>query len=269
MSNFELAPLHFVAAIGDNEHFKLERQKGAEVSHAVGRTASFLASLETKPSGYRTPEAATYHLISLIDPFVTSREALDHYKQLEAEGTRVSRDQKKPHLLDVIHFDHAAKELIDRVPSLRMSQVVQFVTQMYEVSHRSELARNSEWGRAAKLAEVDNATRQVLHGMRNEVGSEQLFEALGLPYSDNITDEDELNGIDERITLHGIEVAVDLKASPRARDEARKKSSHPETIIWSQLRPSDFGDSFRVPQSVAEERAPYMQQALEEALRAS
>lgn len=257
-----------VRTISSTAEYRQEREKEitptSRMKRAIGAGALALAEQGTLESGYRTKEADAYNVISHIESFASSQKKLD---ELRESGAR--RKEMLPYLNDVIAFNHAVRDMVNNDPSLRFGEVTHFITQMYGSSHLAELRTLPSEARERKLGWFQEATRSTLNGMRHELGAERILGQLTDVSYEETTARDELQGVDFFIDINGIDFPIDIKASQRAAAEAQAKSSHPESIIWSQLTNNDFGDSFHISNEVALAKAPQLRQELQAAYLAA
>lgn len=254
---------------GTQEYLKTrsaEQDAPGAIRRAVALGSRALAESHTTESGYKSPEACVYDLISTIDDFAQAERQLAMLGETEA-----SRAERLPHIRSIIRFNHAAKALIDSDPSIGFNQLVTFTVRMHEAMHRDEPGSGDDAIDHANTVWLQNAVSDRLHGMRSELAVEQILWAIdddSLEY-DETTIEDELHGIDLFITQNGRRYGIDIKASQAAVDKARLTSSHPARIIWSQVSWEDFNGGFRISDELARKKAPALKRALSGASRAA
>ncbi len=220
---------------------------------AVARGALDRANQETKESGYRTPDGDIFNLIANLDTFYEAQQSL---AQLDSDKDfrHVARSERIPYLKDAVQFNHALREVIDNHPSLSFTDILNFMTEMHTTVSGPDTQKQFYTG-----------AREVLDGMRHEIGFEQILGALpDLDYREASIDED-INGADIIVTVDNTEIPVDIKGSPRTTAFKREKSYHPERIIWSQLSFEDFNGGMRISRQLAEKKAPALRAELERA----
>lgn len=255
-------PSKFINEISRSSEYIRERQSGAyegeNLPRAVRLGAFACQTAARNERGNETKESLVYGLIANIDTFAESQAELDVLREREhSTGVRPSFAEKESHLRSVIRFNHAAKELINRDPAIGFSQLVGFVTNMYEVQHRMELYDINIEERTEQLRWLSDKTAAVLNGMRHELGFEQILGNLydaGIEYEET-SEDDELRGVDYWIEHHGQRFSVDVKASRTATTKARERSRTPQQIVWSRLDGEDFNGGFRISPERAQQKA--------------
>lgn len=263
-------PSRFTRSIAETAEYRRNRQHEVDETGALRRAVALgsraLVDSHTTEHGYVSPEGCVYRLIATIDDFVTAQQELDHLKEEDAE-----RRQKLPHLRKAIAFNHAAKELINNQPNIEFNELVAFTTKMYLGMHRDDPDLSDEHRYHQRALYVRDATKQRLHGMRSELAMEQIIWAANDPAIEyeETTIEDELRGVDLFITYHGQRVGIDAKASRAAAQMAKAKSSHPERIVWSQVKWDDFDGGFRISDELAARKVPDLLAELRSAAQAA
>lgn len=253
-----LDPRHHVDAIKSTDEYRTTlqevpgevlnpKQKLQRRNKAIARSAQALAEFHTSESGYQSPEGTRYELISQLEPFYHAQVTLNQLRsQGHRLGQRVPRETKLPYLKIVTRFNHALKEVLDNDSSLMFDDLLLFMTRMYAGANGVETAQ-----------EFHDEARGAMDGMRHEIGAEQIVGVLGLDYDEASVDDD-LKGVDRFIHIDGEIVPIDFKASENKTERARRKSFHPEHIVWSQLHDADFQGGFRISNEVAHAKAPAM-----------
>lgn len=261
MTNREpLNPTKYATAIKDTAVFKenlprkerfatlSKNEKHLARNRAIARSAFSLAG-EVDSDKYMSPEEHIFNLIGNLDSFYTAQKQLDNLR-----SRQVPRTQKEPHLRKVIAFNHALKGVIDNNPSLEFDELLGFMTRMYMSANGPEHGRD-----------FHNEATVALIGMQHEIGAEQIIGTLDNVEYEETTVDGELDGEDMIVIIGGQAAPIDIKASPQSAERSRQLSPNPERIIWSQLRNSDFNNSFRIPYDLALEKGPAMLEQLEAA----
>ena len=105
--------------------------------------------------------------------------------------------------------------------------------------------------------------------MQHEVIASQIITAIGeltdedgnpidISVNTNVTIQDEVKGVDMFVTLDGVTFPIDIKASERTAQHARKKSRTPNSIIATGVHTRELGGAFRLPNDKALAFAPSM-----------
>lgn len=235
----------FVPEIAKNELFKQLSAEGKPVAVRTGLAARALA----ESTDINSVDRIKLKLIGSIAPFSIAQKELN---QLRNSNTR-DPSLKKKLLLEVIHFNHLVKDLVDHEQTLSFNSVLTELTSEYTRMLLPD--SNPKW--------FMQETEAALNGMRHELAYERILGELyssGVEY-DQTTLTDEIKGVDYFVEINGIRTGIDVKASQSARDKAQDSSYHPERIVWSQFSWEDFTDGFHVSQDLARQRS---QAALED-----
>lgn len=269
MNNEPLNTTKYVSAIKSTDTFidNLPRQdynrltpaeRHTARNSAITKSALLLAEGETAPSGYRSLDGHVFNLVAGLDSFYTAQKRLNG---LRARGDFYRlRDQAMPYLEQVTEFNHALKDVIDNGQSIEFDELLTFMARMYAGANGS-----------ASMQDFYNEARYALIGMRHEIGAEQIIGTMDdIEYNEtDVEDKDnvilDLTGEDIRVEFNDYSIPLDIKASPQAVEKARIKSYYPKSIIWSQCRNQDFGNGFRIPYTVARNKAPAMHKDIEAA----
>lgn len=242
-------PVHNIEEMTPNE-------KRSMRIRAVARGALDRATQETKESGYRTPDGDVFNLIAHLDSFYQAQQVLARLES-EKDFRHVRRNERIPHLKDVVQFNHALREVIDNHPALKFTDILNFMTEMHTAVSGPDTQK-----------QFYTDAREALDGMRHEIGFEQILGVLpDLDYREASVEED-IYGADIVVTVDDTEIPIDIKASPRTAAFKREKSHHPERIVWSQLNFEDFNGGMRIPRQLAEKKAPALRAELERAANA-
>ena len=241
-----------------------EGQERHEPTGAIfGKAALDLALLETYDSGHRTREGDRLHLAGLVDQFAAAQERLDHV----TDGS--SRDYVKKLKKQVAEFNHALKALIDNDPGATPDEIKRFVQEVYRVTHAGDLADMGPVAGKNKLRTFGDQVSTRIDAMANEIGTQQLFHALGYDVDADVSPEDELNGIDMFISKpYSPTWGVDTKSSEQGAIKGRTNDTRNRNIIvWSGLSKRDFKGKFRLDTETIARRAPILEGELRFELR--
>lgn len=245
---------------------KGEQYPGQNIPRAAKIGAEALARLNTAESGYKSPDAAVYTLISTIDGFASSVHTLD---RLQAHNA--SSEEKYKHKVNVLHFNHAIKEVIDTHPKATPDELTAFVIDMYSASHHNQHSDIREWEKERDT--LRDYVEQHIYGMQHEILGEQIIELTeGVEaYDPEVSINEEMKGIDGKVTMHGHTFVIDIKGSENAVIKSRQSEWHnPDKYIHSCVTPSEAKKyGFRLPYEVAVQKSAEIQTQLEEAYRGS
>lgn len=244
--------------------------EGKERSSALGHTARTLAERMSQAESQTVEQKldqSAVHILSLLPKYLESQLALDKIQDYErATNRRVPKTEKRPHKEVAASYNHALRELVDIAPDLAPSEVLNFIY---------AAALEMEDPDAAKYASQE--TRSVIFGMQNEIGFEQILweieEVEDVIHGDEKQDRE---GVDLYILYKGVKLKVDTKASALSAQKAKQARQdfmrrHGETEassvsgypMWTGLKASDFGDTFRISNELARERAPHIKAMLD------
>jgi hypothetical protein len=238
-------------------------ERGEPLTLRFGRAAHELALLETYDSGHRSKVGDQLAVAGLVEQFASASERLSKTTR-GTDPTMIAQLKA-----ELIPFNHAVKTLIDNDPGASFAEVQDFILDVYETTHRGDLARLPVHLRRNKIDNFNTEITRTLSGMRHEIGANQLFNELGYDVDNEVTTDDELHGIDMFITSpDGKTHGVDVKSNPKLVDEARAKDLRNKSIIvWSCLNHSDFDGTFRLAPETVALRAPDMRAELDSELR--
>lgn len=211
-----------------------------------------------------TQTSALNALVGAMPSFVHGLEGIDHHQKTGELGAKEFRSMK----WRTARFNHTLKALIDLDSSLDFDNITDTATTMYGVLNRDRWGddRNGYEGAARSFRKRFEG---VLRGMQQEVVARQVIETINqtnpsddaqprVIVSSHVSVEDDLKGVDLYVTLDGVTFPVDIKASERTADSARKKSSHPASIITSGINSHRLNGSFVADPFLARRAAPDM-----------
>lgn len=257
-------PTRFGIEIGSSPEFYEARAAFAEAyrhdeaaqdferPYTVAAAAAELAKQNETKSGHMNLKGHTFNVISKIPAFVEANLALD---EMEQSGYHVTRKDRLPYIRELSDFNSSLKDLIDTNPKLGFKQTSHFFTSMangmYSGQYNELVKRELEYG---------------LMGMRHEIAAEQIMGYLDVDYREATTNED-LKGVDFYVSLDGRrEFGIDIKASEdketQKRQQAAQHGNPISRIMWTGAYASSFGDSFRIPNNLAQSLAPDFYQKL-------
>lgn len=268
-------PGKFSGTIGASSEYRQQREQeqvaGERLRRGVKLGALAAEQAAKSENGYDTKESAVYRLIAHIDSFAEAQTKLDVLQARQDAGHNVARQDKLPHLKEVIKFNHAAKELVNLDSSITFNELSAFITQMYAQQHAFEHADATPARKHNLIVNFENNVQAVLDGMRHELAYEQI---LGNLHEESVdyeeTDEAaELKGVDYFVSYKGQTLGMDVKSSLESTEFSRRKSSNPESKVWSHLSREDFKGGFRISPELAAEKAPLILADLEDAVSAA
>ena len=216
-----------------NEHLETIGDRSAYRVHlgALALTADKLADSQVESNrGYETNESRQYRLIGALPNWLRAEH------NLSTRRKNMDRQEYVESMSSVIEFNHILREIIDTETYTRMTEVTGFVSEVLLSARVS--------GSTIKYA--TQSLVSVLDGMRHEIASESVLSDL--PGVEDIrgadTIEEEMRGMDIIFTYEGTQLALDIKSTQRAADEANHKSRGSNYYaIWSGFTWDDFGDS--------------------------
>lgn len=226
---------------------QLDRDERVKLrARAVGMGALALAKRHTSEGGYVDTEGQLYNLISTLQPFLEATVSIEKSKQ---DGT-YRRSEHQSDIAKTIDFNNGVKEVIDHNPRLSPDQLSQFLESTFITSYgKTDSAlflQASEWS---------------IYGMKNELGFEQIASHIdGLSLRSSTKKEELTFGADYYVTLNDLLIPIDIKSDRWKAEHLNEMSSGYDTSghsykMWSHCQPKDFTDSFRLPNTVAQQRA--------------
>lgn len=256
---------HIVKKIGSSEAYVRERNNAdnEHLSDSVRKRRSIklaaTALSERKPSGYLTAEGHAMNLTAHIAEYSSS---LNELRKLEDE--HAPRKEKLPALRNIAGFNHALREMVDSNPSLRVSDVKNFILTM----------NHSINGPESGGPMFEDKVRNTITGMRHEIAVEQMTGFMPGVETLEATVEEDLQGVDLKVSINGSPyAAIDVKAShataEHARQKARARGFDDSHIVWSHANEEDFNGSFRLPLEVAKHNAQALYEDLDNAVWAA
>lgn len=176
-------------------------------------------------------------------------------------------DEAKEH---TIAYNDVFREIIENNPHLQPEAIVSIA-----------LTVTDELGYADDVKEmIRHNTFGVLRGMQHEIAFEHVLKQLPEDYTILYTDdEDDAHGADFKVRCpNGVVISIDVKATERLAEEARKRTSYymkkhhrkpraDEIVLFSGFEEYDFDEqSPWIPkQEVIDRAVPYVESALKSA----
>lgn len=263
-------PQSFINGLEKTDEFLGDLSRGksrrASIGHAAALHHERMSRIEVQTPESKLDQAAVRILASL-PPFIDAQRALDRLEDEERHtGHRLPKNIRLPHLKAVIPYNHALRDLIDSFPGVDAASISRFSgAAMLDLGGASD----------AQFAEAQ--TRELLHGMRHEIGLEQiLWQIDEVGDITPATEEQELIGIDLVVEYKGITISLDAKASRLGAQkavqaheaylrnhhmtEADDRGGYP---VYTGLTDEDFHGGFRIDQTKAEACAPAIKQVLD------
>ncbi|NCU37989.1 hypothetical protein EOL96_02950 [Candidatus Saccharibacteria bacterium] len=273
-----------IEKIATSDEYERNRNSGS-VERTIGRAALEMAEMDhdlANEENYdpeklaKTPEAVLYRLVGTLPQYVYGIEGMRHCFRPDQSQTHEFQTHKRR----AIKFNHSLKAFIDSDPTLKYSNVVSFVTDMYGVMHSQRWGNDTKgWHQEQRW--FKSQIEQVVKGIVQEVLARQIIEAINVNHSTvneatgekipkvivnaNVSVEDDAKGADMYVTLDGVTFPIDIKASERTAHHARKKTRHPKSIITTGIPHEELLGNFRVSSKRARRSAPDMLAKLYEA----
>ncbi|HSX33739.1 MAG TPA: hypothetical protein VLF91_05390 [Candidatus Saccharimonadales bacterium] len=186
-------------------------------------------------------------LVTAVPSFLFAQYDKDH-------GRPAQRGEQ--HGTETSHFSGLLRSFGTRYTDARLSTL----------NHALLSAANQIIESPRVLGETPRLIDAKLRGAQHEVGFYQLLQAAKL-LSRPATDEEDGRGADYFVLIGKQRLLINVKASLHEIDGPNPDSPFsvkPDGLIfmYSLLRPAEFGDSFRVPETVVQERAPRLKALL-------
>lgn len=254
-----------------------EAQKTYPLARALARTAFIRAGMFPKVVDEKkynvkklatTPEARLDRMVGTLPQFVEGLEGMrSHFRD---EPPQSAEFQAAKHR--VIRFNHSLKALLEADENLDAENLVVVVTDMYGVMYSDRWGNDVE-GWHAEQAWFKQHIDQSVRGMQHEVIASQIITAIGeltdedgkpidISVNTDVSIQDEVRGVDMFVTLDGVTFPIDIKASERTAQHARKKSRKPNSIIATGVHTRELGGAFRVSPDKARTLAPSLLEKL-------
>jgi len=257
-STATLSPRQILTDIRRSPDF-VERRAPGELGHAFSAAAQALAELETSPSGLRTVEGHAFALVSQVNGFAESVDAL------KRPGlTRLGEDF---HTRRLIAFNHELRDMVDTYQDLAPDQLRELLLNAYNATHSPD--QLSDTARRTELKQLSEELDSLMFGMWSEINGEMVIAAAGYETDSEVSANDERRGIDSRVLMRPVLedrgwMPVDLKGTAVAARE--RNAQHPDACaVWSQLTRDEYVrcGSFRISPQVAQSKAADMRADLE------
>lgn len=213
-------------------------------------------------------DRSIFKMIGSLDSFYKAQSTLDHFEDQDRHRPhheRTDYEVKRPYIETVAGFNHAMREVIDCLPRVKFSELLDFTTAMFE----------ADKGRADS-SRFEQMASAVINGMRHEIAAEQIIGLIPGAEIEYIDPDDQINaaqaererilsdmsGRDIRVRIGGRSVNIDIKASEKTAEKSKIRSRHPERIIWSGITNEEFGDNLRISPELAAQKAGTMGRSL-------
>ncbi len=280
-----------VDAIASNPEFAKDRADYG-MARAFSRQAFRLAGVEmpSSPTTHEqdleenldpnlheiTAENAIYVVAAELNSYVHGIEGIRHHHTEKNLGRNTYQSLKGR----ATRFNHALKTLIEQDNPPSFDTISKTITDIYDVLNANRWTGDEQgFGKEKKF--FKGQLEGVLRGMEQEVIARQLVEYIGKSYAEtdpdtgkqvprvevdsNVSVEDDLQGVDMYITLDGVTFPVDIKASERTADNARRKSRSPRHIITSGIPSHRIKGTFRASQEDMEYVSKHFMKKLRQA----
>lgn len=244
-------------------------QKHVRRTRGIARAALSLSehSHSEQPDIAAETDKYVFKLISSLDSFYQAQKKLDSIAEHDRRHphNRTAHADKAPYIETAAAFNHAMREVIDRMPSLGFDELLGFTTSMFAAGKGRHAVHDFEY-----------MARAVINGMRHEIAAEQIIgiipqaeieyidpnEHLSEAQAEHESILSDMNGRDIRVRIGGRSVNIDIKASEKTAEKAKAHSRHPERIIWSGITNEEFGNDLRISPDLARQKAGSMTRAL-------
>ena len=254
-----------------------EAKKVYPFARALARTAFIRAGMFAKVKDERrydakklatTPEARVDRMIGTLPQYVEGLEGMrQHFRDTPPQS-----DDFRAAKHHVIRFNHSLKALLEADENLDAENLVVVITDMYGIMNSDRWGNNKD-GWHSEQAWFKQHIDQCVRGMQHEVIASQIITAIGeltdedgnpidISVDTNVTIQDEVRGVDMLVTLDGVTFPIDIKASERTAQHARKKSRKPNSIISTGIHTRELGGAFRVSPDKARTLAPSLLEKL-------
>ena len=272
----QLSAAELLSGIAATPEFS-EAQKAYPFARALARTAFIRAGMFPKVKDERrydakklatTPEARVDRMIGTLPQYVEGLEGMrQHFRDTPPQSGEFHA--AKHH---VIRFNHSLKALLEADENLDAENLVMVITDMYGVMNSDRWGDDKD-GWHSEQAWFKQHIDQCVRGMQHEVIASQIITAIGeltdedgnpidISVDTNVTIQDEVRGVDMFVTLDGVTFPIDIKASERTAQHARKKSRKPNSIIATGIHTRELGGAFRVSPDKARTLAPSLLEKL-------
>ncbi len=230
----------FLTDFPDTDRSTMDKQKRRDLlSRAVGGAAITIANeMEANPAKPDL-EAHIFRLVGEIEPFYRSSKLVDsllkRYNHNPSTMPEYHKRQYYDAKEDQFDFNDTLHDIVsDGGMQINFDELVGFMTKMYGASQGPE-----------NLADFQQLVTRQLVGMRDEVNFGLILEDNGIEYRRATRDEEKEGDI-----FIG-DTPVDLKSSPGAVERGREKARnayHGSThLLWSHIKPSDYGSRLALP----------------------
>lgn len=274
----QLSAAEIITNIASGSEFQRNRENGHSVERALARAAleragmNPLVSLEDDYDPAKletTSEANLNRVVGTLPQFVYGLEGMRHCFRPEPPQTKEFQAHKRR----ATKFNHAVKALIDGDSSLRFSNLASTITDVYGVTNASRWGSDTRgWHKEQHW--FQQQVEQRLRGMEQEVLAHQIIMAINevnpavdkqtgdrvprVSVNADVSVEEDARGTDMFVTLDGVTFPIDIKASERTAQNARKKTERPHSIITTGISHDELRGNFRVSSKRARRAAPDM-----------
>lgn len=245
-----LDPNHYIRTIKTHEDFltdfpdadrsqmdKVKRREllGRAVGNAAISIANEMESDPTKPD----LEAHIFRLVGEVEPFYRSKQKVDKLLALYKNNPSTMPEYHKRQYYDakeyIFDFNDTLHDIIsDGGMKIGFDELVGFMMKMHGASSGPE-----------DMAHFQQTVTDQLVGMRDEVNFGLILEDKGIKYRRATRDEEKEGDVFIGVT------AIDLKSSPgaveRGKEKARNAYHSATHLLWSHIKPSDYGPRLALP----------------------
>lgn len=271
-----------IGSIAGSAEFKEARNDGYSIDRALARTALSFVGREDSPSDHLednleddyeplTEEAdrekAVYAIAGTLGSFVHGLEGIRHHHEVD----QLDRSTYSTLKGRAARFNHAVKSLVEQDSSLSFDEISSMVTDLYGVLNRERWGEDRQ-GFSEEAAWFKKQLEMRLRGMQHEVVAHQVIETINktdpiidpqtgerrprVSVDPHVSIEDDLKGKDLYITLDDVTFPIDIKASERTAQGARKRSRSPKSIMTSGIPTYKLNGAFQADELNARRAAP-------------
>lgn len=267
--NEALNPVRFVSAIRRRPEFQdalpresigdltTEQMRAARIS-AVGQGATALAIEREESHGAYDLDANLFSLIGNASDFFEAHEAMEYFHDTYDRTPRHLIDQDevdtfRANKQTVIKFNGILKEVMNAgAAKFNFAELLEFITNQYTSIQ------------AADNVKFQEAIRQRMVGIRDELAVEQILIENGIDFELGSEEDEEVGG-DFIINDVRIDIKSSQHAAVRAKQIASAHDDDPDRFIWSQIESKDYRGKLTLPPSatkrVAENLIPLINTA--------
>lgn len=202
-------------------------ERAPRLSWSIGATARKLVERQAKRNGgYLDYEHSMLQIISLIPSTV------DAMAVVNAEPGRYEYEGILQAKRSLVKFNHAIRWIVDSSPWLTRSRLHSSITEAAPLMIPTQ-----------KSKAFQEQLRASITGMQQEIFTEQaLWSIDGVEVDEEVSIDDDLQGIDIRFSYNGRPFELDVKSREQRPGEHLPDNT---TRFWTGLNGYELGDHFR------------------------